>query len=180
MHIRPMQLSDLPTVATIPSKAFRNDEFFRYICPHLDDYPDDFCAFLRLHRKRILQVGAVAYVAETDETDYEGIREVVGIATWRRVGTSEIARVWKDPNSELVKSLERWLQYFGEVYFSVFVGDGSADNKRVSEAGVSSYEGCAWRSVKGFMRDSCAGLTARRQSNGLGGQGESKGGRGEM
>src|SRR5437667_9383027 len=45
MRIRPMQLSGLPTVATISSKAFRTTEFFRYICPGLDDYPDDFRAF---------------------------------------------------------------------------------------------------------------------------------------
>src|SRR2546421_955577 len=113
MRIRPMEWSDLSTAATISSTAFRTDQFFRYICPHLEDYPDDFRSFmLRLHKKRILQVGVVPYVAEIDETDPEGMRKVVGIAIWKRAGTKERARAWKEPNSGYMKSLERWLQYF--------------------------------------------------------------------
>lgn len=138
MRIRPMQLSDLPTAATISSKAFRTDQFFRYICPRLDDYPDDFRAFLlRLHKKRILQVGAVPYVAEIDETDPEGMRKVVGVAIWKRIGANETARAWKKPNSGYMKSLERWLQYFEEAYFTAFIGDRSADKKRVSDVYAS-------------------------------------------
>jgi ribosomal protein S18 acetylase RimI-like enzyme len=129
-----MEWSDLSVAATISSKAFRTDQFFRYICPRLEDYPDDFRSFmLRLHKKRILQVGAVPYVAEIDETDPAGMRKVVGIAIWKRTGTTERARAWQEPNSGYMKSLERWLQYFEEAYSAVFI-DRCADQKRVSEA----------------------------------------------
>src|SRR5271170_6911794 len=40
---------------------------------------------------------------------------------------NETARAWKKPNPGHKKNLERWLQYFEEVYFTLFIGDRSAD-----------------------------------------------------
>lgn len=134
MHIRRMQLSDLPRTATIAAESFKNDKFFNYICPRLHEYPEDFRAFfLRSQRQRMSQVGLVCYVAETDDSDPEEEKKVVGIAFWERVGDSKTARTWKKPNLGLVKAFERNLQYAEEVYFNVFVGDRSADKKRLSE-----------------------------------------------
>ncbi len=78
------------------------------------------------------QVGLVCYVAETEKADPEG-ENVVGMAAWERVGNSDAAKRWKKPNSGILKSLERNLQYLEETYLNIFIGDRSVDKGRLSE-----------------------------------------------
>jgi ribosomal protein S18 acetylase RimI-like enzyme len=128
-----MRQRDLPRTATISAEAFKNDGFFNYICPGLHEYPDDFRAFfLRSQRKRMSQKGFVIYVAETEDSDPEG-QKVVGAAFWERFGKSKAAKSWQRPNSGPVKALERSLQYLEDRYFTLFIGDRSADKKRIAE-----------------------------------------------
>ena len=146
MHTRPMQLCDLPYTATISANAFKSDSDFNTIFPRLHDYPEDFRTFfLRRHKRLLNQGGAVGRVAVTDDNDPQEEGTIIGVAFWERVGDGEAAQAWKYQGLGL--AVERGLMYLGELYFNVFVGNRSADEKR-----VATY----YASIEiNFLRESC-------------------------
>jgi GNAT superfamily N-acetyltransferase len=128
-----MQLYDLPHAATVSANAFKTDSNCNCLFPRLHDYPDDFRNFfLRRHRKRLNQSGVVARVAVIDDHDPLEEGTVIGVAIWERLGDSEVAQAWKCRNQGLGLAIEYGLLYLGELYFNIFVGNRSADEKHVA------------------------------------------------
>jgi GNAT superfamily N-acetyltransferase len=143
-----MQLCDLHYTATISANAFKSDPDFKTICPHLHEYPKDFRnSFLRRHKKLLNQSGAVGRVAVADDNDAQEEGTIIGVAIWERVGDSKAAHVWQYRNQGLGLAIERGLMYLGELYFNTFIGDRSADNRRVAKY-FASIE-------INFLRESC-------------------------
>ncbi len=112
MHLRPMQLMDLPDLADLSAESQFEDEIMEFIAPYRRDYYTSYRnAFLRRMRTRSLRPGWFFWVAETDEGDeptasqkQRGENEpggrVIGYAAWLREGESPVARNWQRMNEE--------------------------------------------------------------------------------
>lgn len=148
MHTRFLQLCDLSYTATISANAFKSDPDFNTIFPRLHDYPKDFRNFfLRRQKKLLNQSVAVGRVAVADDNDPEEEGTIIGVAIWERVGDSKAARAWKSRNQGLGLAIERGLMYLEELYFNAFIGDRSADKRRVATYYASIDTN--------FLRESC-------------------------
>lgn len=110
MHLRPMQMSDIPYIADLSAQTQLEDEVVAFIAPDRHKYYASYRdGFLRRIRARSLRPGWVFWVAETDEHDRptNAVNQgdgkdlggrVVGYAAWTRVGESPVARNWQRMN----------------------------------------------------------------------------------
>lgn len=95
IHIREATLADIPRLAEIWSIAFDNDTFYNVIFPRRVEFRDDYRNMWTTRlRRRFLGLGERYLVAETDVEEANGRsrKEIVGWASWFRMGSSEAAQ----------------------------------------------------------------------------------------
>lgn len=109
MHIRPFVHADLPTLVSMTIECDRTDPLASYLLQDIDKYPTSHRrGIYQFVRSKITGSGQdITYVLETDPEDYsqdnqapsewirQAEREVIGVATWQRHGTSDAARKWQ-------------------------------------------------------------------------------------
>jgi hypothetical protein len=123
MHLRPFQRQDIPALVSMTIECDKTDALANYLVRDVDKYPTS-------HRRGIYQFirskvngrgRDITFVLESDPEDYassqvELCKEVVGVATWRRHGTSSKALEWQrlargsvcDQFNCFLVSLEDW------------------------------------------------------------------------
>ncbi|KAI9789572.1 MAG: hypothetical protein M1816_005979 [Peltula sp. TS41687] len=131
MRIRSMTRDDIPSIATVCSEAFWDDDLWSWRHPYKSQYPEDFRACnVRLFKMSLCQPDCRVLVAETDQTDpdWQGSNVVVGCAIWERWGSSDVAKSWVQDS--LFRKIERRLLDLEERYISTFGLDRSVSSAR--------------------------------------------------
>ena len=90
MHTVPLARSHIPSLATLYSSAFRDDELFRWLQPNLSARPRAIEQWAAQQLRQDLCASDVAVrVAVSDEEDEwwdGGLGEIMGYAIWQREG----------------------------------------------------------------------------------------------
>ncbi|KAF1973898.1 acyl-CoA N-acyltransferase [Bimuria novae-zelandiae CBS 107.79] len=133
MRVRSLTRDDLPAVADIAFHAFEKDEFFGWLNPGRDKYPDDLRRSQKiLMRRRLVTPGQYGYVAETEEgdEDWTGKSEILGFAFYSRSVGDEAAKRWRADT--LFNKFERKLLAWEEWYHDKFL-NRALDAERLAE-----------------------------------------------
>ena len=95
-------------MATAGTAAFADDELMPWLYPGMEQYPHDYWrSFARRQAMRLHTPGVHVWVVETEATDegWSGQPELMGYASWERVGSSAAARAWQQ--DDVFKSMPK-------------------------------------------------------------------------
>lgn len=132
MHIRPFKYDDIPALVTMTIECDVTDPLANYLLKDIDKYPTSHRrGIYHFVRSKITGSGCdITYVLESDPEDYETApdswtrqseREIIGVATWQRHGTSEVARKWQRiARGSIVDQVNRILVAVEDSYNSFF------------------------------------------------------------
>lgn len=147
MHIRQATRADIPCMGDIQAVANLDDTLVRFTTQHTDKYFESYRqSSVRYIRKLFVEPGVIAFVAETDRSDYQDKRdrvyrapEVVGFAMWQRVGSCETAQEWRRKlNGSWLSSFERLMEGVDRTYRAWFPRTDITTHP-ANAAKVSSY-----------------------------------------
>lgn len=108
LHMRVATLADIPRLAEIWAIAFLDDPFYNTIFPRRSEFMADYrVMWARKLQKRFLGPGEWYIVVEVDVVDAGGQsrREIVGWASWKRMGSSKAAEKIAADNESFLKGV---------------------------------------------------------------------------